>query len=282
MSSALDVTVVIPMFNAHRTIARALESVASQTRQPAAVIVVDDASTDGSAVRVKQMALPNTRVVQLEANRGAGHARNVGARMAKTDWIAFLDADDVWDAQFLETLTASAIALGVDFVSSGGVRRNLRTGETFVRLTCGPFVARDRTPDFWRMAMRFVPAHPSATVVSRAAFHRVGGFPTRYRYCEDWVLWSRLWVDGRFAFVNKPLSSWLLTESGLTASGSSLSDELRAMSAIANSLLRAMRERRPGTSWFLLWYCRTFARRGLRSALRDLNRCWAGGLRLRA
>lgn len=90
-----DVSVVIPAFNARGTIGRAVRSALAQPRT-AEVIVVDDASSDGTRTRVDRLAAENARVrvIALSSNKGPAHARNRGIDAARGAWVALLDADD--------------------------------------------------------------------------------------------------------------------------------------------------------------------------------------------
>src|SRR6266566_518104 len=89
-----EVSVVIPAFNAGRTITAALQSVFAQTYRRYEVIVVDDGSADDTALRVAEWG---SRIQYVrQANGGPGAARNEGIRRARGRLIAFLDADDVW------------------------------------------------------------------------------------------------------------------------------------------------------------------------------------------
>jgi len=98
LSEGMSVATVIPVRNRAKYIGRALNSVASQTYQSAEIIVVDDASTDGTPDTVSGLAkeIPNIHLITLQKNVGAAEARNVGIRLAKSDLIAFLDSDDAW------------------------------------------------------------------------------------------------------------------------------------------------------------------------------------------
>ncbi len=88
------VSVVIPAYNAEKYIGRAIDSVLAQTRQPDEIIVVDDGSTDNTADVIKSYG---SRVHSIhQENGGASVARNTGIEAAKSEWIAFLDADDEW------------------------------------------------------------------------------------------------------------------------------------------------------------------------------------------
>jgi glycosyltransferase involved in cell wall biosynthesis len=97
--TSFPLSVVIPVYNGARYLPEALRSVGEQTVQPDQVIVVDDGSTDDSA-QIAEM-FPGVEVVRQE-NRGAGAARNAGLDRARNEWIAFLDADDVWYPHRLE------------------------------------------------------------------------------------------------------------------------------------------------------------------------------------
>ncbi len=92
--SPASISVVIPCFNASRFIAATIESVLSQEEDGLEIIVVDDGSSDGSA-RVVRAAYPSVRVIE-QSNQGVAAARNRGIAEASNEWIAFVDADDVW------------------------------------------------------------------------------------------------------------------------------------------------------------------------------------------
>ncbi|MGB9688905.1 glycosyltransferase family 2 protein [Thermogutta sp.] len=94
------ISVVIPVYNGAKYLREALASVKDQTLPPYEIIVVDDGSTDGSADIAK--SFDDDIIVLTQANRGESAARNVGMDAASGDWIALLDADDVWHPEKLE------------------------------------------------------------------------------------------------------------------------------------------------------------------------------------
>ena len=96
------VSVIIPVFNAEKTIERAVRSVENQTYKNWELILVDDCSSDDSLEVLK--SLENKKICAIHQTRNSGPAvtRNTGIKAAKGDFVAFLDADDFWDAQKLE------------------------------------------------------------------------------------------------------------------------------------------------------------------------------------
>ena len=99
------VSVIVPCYNCEAYLSTTLGSVLTQTHRELELIVVDDASTDGSAGLVEQFALqdPRVRLMRMPRNAGAPAApRNLGTREARGEWIAYLDADDIWHPRKLE------------------------------------------------------------------------------------------------------------------------------------------------------------------------------------
>jgi glycosyltransferase involved in cell wall biosynthesis len=96
-----DITVVMPAFNKERFVARAIYSVLSQTIWPRHVIVVDDGSTDGTAIEVKKCRADAVEHL-YQPNRGLAVARNAGIQKARTEFIGLLYANDEWKSCLLE------------------------------------------------------------------------------------------------------------------------------------------------------------------------------------
>lgn len=96
----MSVSVIIPVYNGARWLAESINSALNQGDLVTDVFVVDDGSTDGSAALAQSHQDDRVRVVS-KANGGAASARNVGLELARTPYIAFLDADDLWRPQKL-------------------------------------------------------------------------------------------------------------------------------------------------------------------------------------
>jgi len=103
--TAPRVSCIVPVYNGERFLPEALESVLRQTRPPDEIIVVDDGSTDGSG-RIAAALGPPVRCVRQE-NAGPAAARNLAIRLAAGDFLAFLDADDLWLPRKLELQLAT-------------------------------------------------------------------------------------------------------------------------------------------------------------------------------
>ena len=103
-NSYLGVSVIMPAYNAEKTIGIAIESALAQTHPKLELIIIDDCSTDDTLKIAQQYAERDTRVQILrnEQNAGVAHSRNCGIQFAQYPWIAFLDSDDTWHPYKLE------------------------------------------------------------------------------------------------------------------------------------------------------------------------------------
>lgn len=99
---------IIPTHNRVDCLPTALASVLRQTWSDLEVLVVDDASTDGTAEYLARFPDPRVRVVRLDRQQGAGGARNEGLKRLRNEWIAFQDSDDCWAPRKLEKQMAAA------------------------------------------------------------------------------------------------------------------------------------------------------------------------------
>lgn len=178
-----SVSVLIPTFNGGQWITQAIESVLAQTVPPTEIIVVDDGSTDDTRQR---LAPYMDRICYLvQANQGVAVARNHAIAHSTGEFIAFLDADDVWHPRKLELqLKAMAAdpALGV-----------LGTGVYDWPTTAVPLPRRCRaTRVSWRRLVIKNSLTTSSVLVRRKVLERVGLFDPQLRGPEDYDLWLRI------------------------------------------------------------------------------------------
>ena len=172
-----DISVVIPAYNAEKTIECALDSVRSQTLAPLEVIVVDDGSSDRTFLIVSHYiadhSLSNWRLLRRK-NGGPAFARDAAIQLSRGSYIALLDADDIWMPEKLEASMAVMILHNLDLV---GARLRSHSID-------GPCNILDS-----RQMLFSNPYFTSTVVFSRAAYNDVGGFDLNQRYSEDYKLW---------------------------------------------------------------------------------------------
>jgi glycosyltransferase involved in cell wall biosynthesis len=207
MSSASIVTIV-PFFNRRHTILNALDGVKAQTIQPKQLIVVDDGSTDGGSVSVAQWISQHRGMLdcrlhqQGKSEAGAAAARNSGLSLADpSDFVAFLDSDDIWPPDFLErTLTRlvaepHAVAATCDrmFKYADGLPDTLhRSSQLSVNAT------------LW--ILQHGAGLASATLFRRSAVEKLGGFPL-IPAGEDAALFLPLSLEGSWLYApGKPIA----------------------------------------------------------------------------
>ena len=106
MKNKMNISVIIPMYNAERYIRKCLDSIISQTYQNLEVIIVNDGSTDSSREICEEYVLKDKRITLVNTeNRGAGSARNTGLEMATGDYVSFIDSDDYICSDYYERLS---------------------------------------------------------------------------------------------------------------------------------------------------------------------------------
>jgi glycosyltransferase involved in cell wall biosynthesis len=206
----MTVSAIIPTYNAARWIARAIDSVLSQTHPVDEIIVVDDGSTDNTAEVVAGFG-ERVRYIR-QSNGGPAKARNTGIRAATTEWVAFLDADDWWETQKLELQMAALHRNPNAILCYTGWKMVQPNGE--VRL-----VPAWPTERLWP-ALRYRSPIPPATVIARReSVLAVGGFNPRHRGNEDWEMWVKLWRHGRFISIPENVTCYAWSPEGLSGDG---------------------------------------------------------------
>lgn len=172
---------------------RAINSVFAQSVRDYELIIINDGSTDKGPDSVRTVSSPNIRLID-QPNSGVSAARNRGIREAKADLIVFLDADDEWTPDFLETIvrlqktftSCSVYATAYLFCRHGGFRYNpiVRLPDNFEEGILEDYfsIAFQSDPPLWT----------SAVAVSREAIQSVGGFPAGVTSGEDLLTWARL------------------------------------------------------------------------------------------
>jgi glycosyltransferase involved in cell wall biosynthesis len=182
------VSVVITAYNSESFVADAIQSVLNQSRAVDEIVVVDDGSNDATRRVVAEFADQGIKFIQQQ-NMGAGAARNKGIRETSGEFIAFLDADDMWfedktrlQVQYLWDHPTAAL------VSGFAHWWNLASDKVRMRGK----VPRDMNSLRREMLVHNVLGNPSMVMLRRSALEEVGLFSERIRWGQDWELWQRL------------------------------------------------------------------------------------------
>jgi len=134
MHSDVKVSVVIPVYNTQRYLRQCMESVLAQTLREIEIICVDDGSTDGSVDVIKKYMAQDGRISLIQqGNRYAGAARNNGMEHAKGKYIVFLDSDDFFERDMLESMYEAAKSSGAQIVVCGAREYDASEGKTIDR-----------------------------------------------------------------------------------------------------------------------------------------------------
>jgi glycosyltransferase involved in cell wall biosynthesis len=211
-------SIIIPLYNKAAYIEKAINSVLAQTFKEFELIIVNDGSTDDSFAKLtvicNQLSVENPeifnkiKIVQQE-NQGVSTARNNGVKIAKYDYIAFLDADDWWESTFLEEIKNlieeypdSGIFGSSYFKVKNGIyiTANIGVEKEFKKGIINYFKVYTKT--LW------MPLWTGAIIIPKAIFQSVSGFKPQLKLGEDFDLWVRIVTKYSVAFINKPLSNY--------------------------------------------------------------------------
>lgn len=200
------VSVVIPAYNAERWVARTLESVLAQTYPHLEVWVIDDGSIDHTATVVDQIVQRDSRVRLIhQANAGVAAARNRGIQAATGEWIAPLDADDLWNPDHLAQQVACAetapatvgliyswsVDIDAEDQPLSGFHAATISGKVYATLLCHNFLG-----------------NASCTLIRRSVLLAVGSYDPQFQAqqvygCEDWDLYLRIAAVAEFQVVSQ-------------------------------------------------------------------------------
>lgn len=209
MDESPRIAVVIPLYNHAETVGETIDSILAQTYQPQEIIVVDDGSTDEPEKKLVRYVDAGQISLIRQENQGVSAARNFGIEHASTDFVAFLDADDLWKPTFLERIVhvverhpdCSVFASSYVMIDDHGTER-------------APLQRRFPTDDrdfvftnyFEAAAVSSPPLWTGAIVVRKIAIETVGGFQEGLPVGEDLQVWAKLFAHFDVAYSNEALS----------------------------------------------------------------------------
>lgn len=199
------VSIVMPAYNAEKTIASAIQSVISQTYKSWELLVVDDASADATGQIVCTLAEnePRIRLITNEKNMGISASRNTGIRQAQGQWVAFLDSDDGWgkdklqkQLNFIAETGASIAYTGTSYVNEDG--------------QLSRYVLHAKAKTSYRNLLKANLMSCSSVMVLRELMLRYP-FPAGFMH-EDYVVWLQILKEVGYAYgLDEPLLQYRLS-----------------------------------------------------------------------
>jgi glycosyltransferase involved in cell wall biosynthesis len=274
------VSVIIPVFNGERFIGEAIQSVLEQTLQDLEIIVVDDGSTDDTGKAVRQFSAPISYYRQ--ENQGAGVARNLGVSLARAEWVAFVDADDLWypkklamqmehvkrcpEADLFYT-DMDAVDENGNIIAQGLLKKELERREKRGRANLISLAFGNRP--FPR---------PSTVLLRKEVFLKAGGFNPIFRKSnhEDFDLFARMAQICVIVFIGQSLAKYRVHSTQGTRDSAN-SDEQWLM--LLHCLWETYRNEPEKQTKLLHYYARYFCNRGkdfmIARNYREARRCFS-------
>jgi len=209
-------SIIVPLYNKEKYIQKAILSILSQTFKEFEIIVVNDGSSDKSLQCLEQVTdnlrfeqpdvYENVKII-TQPNSGVSTARNNGVKLAKYEYIAFLDADDWWDSLYLEEMRK----LIIDYPQAAvyGSSYFIVKNEQALAAKIGvDFKQESGLINYCKVYAKtmYMPLWTGATIVRKKYFDLENGFKPALKLGEDFDLWVRVALKYPVAFVNKPLA----------------------------------------------------------------------------
>jgi len=202
-------SIVIPLYNKANYIENTLKSVLNQTFTDYEIIVINDGSTDNSIKKVQEF---NDIRIQLynQKNQGASVARNYGIEKAKYDYIAFLDADDLWMDNHLQTLRALIQNFPNAGIYASRYELVFKNGKNYTPEFNG--ISRDFegiVSDYFEASLAYPISTSSSIVIPKYVFNETGYFKPAISSGQDVDMWIRIASNYPVVISNKITASYL-------------------------------------------------------------------------
>ncbi|HBU69105.1 MAG TPA: glycosyltransferase family 2 protein [Elusimicrobia bacterium] len=237
------VTAVIPTYNHGKCVCDAIESVLRQSYGNVEVIVVDDGSADGTKEALGKYGGKIKYIYQN--NRGLSAARNMGIRESKAEYVAFLDADDMWLPEKLERQMKYFDDLNIGLVGCGYI--NFDDDGNIIRTARGNQFKNSKDLAERLIIRNVISGSGSGVVARRECFKKAGMFDESLTASEDWDMWLRISMEYGVAIIEEPLTKIRIT-------GNSMSSEGNAERMLRNALAvlgKVFKDNKNDYGWFL-------------------------------
>lgn len=207
------ISVVIPLYNKEKAIKKTIESVLKQTFTDFELVIVNDGSKDKSVDIVREIDDSRIRLIN-KPNGGVSSARNKGIVEAKSDYIAFLDADDHWLPNHLAEINSLINEYGDSCrVFTTNFARRFPDGETFVNRND---LITGRIHNYFKITSKGAIINSSCVAIKKDTLLSIGLFNEKYTHGEDIDLWNRLARKYNVAYTPEVTSVYNITNEGST------------------------------------------------------------------
>lgn len=204
----VKISVVIPLYNKEQYVLDTLKSVLTQTFTAFEVIIVNDGSTDRGVQLLSTIKDDRVRIINIE-NNGVSNARNVGIKNAQYQWIALLDADDLWDNIYLEeSIKIIRKYNQIEVVATNYYKVYKSKSIVALKLDKGFVNSYFENPCITS----------SSVIINKKIFDSIGFFETNLKYGEDQHLWFRLGANCKIYFNSTPLINYRMEDHQLSNS----------------------------------------------------------------
>ncbi|MDM9381603.1 glycosyltransferase family A protein [Chlorogloeopsis sp. ULAP01] len=193
------VSIIIPAYNAMTYLPETVESVLRQTFTDFEVLIVDDGSSDQIVQWVSELEDPRVKLISQE-NQGVSLARNTGIAYAQGEYVAFLDADDLWTPTKLEKQV-----ICLDQNPSVGLVHTWMALIDCKGKSNGRVMTSNAEGNTWQQLLEKNMVACSSVMVRRCCLQNVGGFEPHLNFAEDWDMWIRISAHYHFAVIKEAL-----------------------------------------------------------------------------
>jgi glycosyltransferase involved in cell wall biosynthesis len=250
------VSVIIPVYNCERFVGAAIESVLSQTYEDYELIVVDDGSQD-ETLNIISNYREKIRILS-QPNSGQATARNLGYKNSTGEYLAFLDADDIWYPHFLEceaTILDTHPQVGLVYSDLDIIDE---TGAVIERAHLSKRSQKKRGSESY-LGKHAIP-FPSASLKRRVVFEQSGAFDESFRRGgEDALLWAKMYRFADFYWVRQSLAQRRIHNAQVSHSRP---HRLEADILLCNKLWELFSDNPEEQSKLLMKYARIWSREG--------------------
>ncbi len=209
----ISISVIMPTYNSSGYIIRTMDTIYQQTRLPDEVIIVDDGSEDNTVKIVQNYIDRHKDVIKnikifTQKNQGAAAARNYCIKNVTSEWVAFLDSDDIWDKRKLEAVER-VIVEHPEITVIAHDEYAVNEKDLSDRKLCELHKNYNPREDLFLQLYRGNFLSTSCMTIRKDILEQAGGFDDSLRSAQDYDLWIRVGKYGKLYYIEEPLETYV-------------------------------------------------------------------------